>query len=59
MNLRDIERPVRIELTEAQKAQIRRALTDGDFELEVTEMEERIAPRARLESQRRRSLKPA
>jgi hypothetical protein len=38
---------VRTPLTEAQKAQIREALgrDDVEFELEVTELEERIAPR--------------
>lgn len=47
MNPREPQRPVRIELTEAQKAQIRQALgrSDVEFELEVTELEERIAPR--------------
>ena len=41
------EAPIRIRLTEDQKAQIRRALgrDDVEFELEVTELEERIAPR--------------
>ena len=39
--------PVRIQLTDRQKAQIREALgrSDVEFELEVTELEERIAPR--------------
>ena len=39
--------PVRIELTDAQKSQIRQALgrNDIEFELEVTELEERIAPK--------------
>lgn len=47
MNPKDPQRPVRIELTEGQKAQIRQALgrSDIEFELEVTELEERIAPR--------------
>ncbi|HEX6643965.1 MAG TPA: hypothetical protein VF037_04770 [Gemmatimonadales bacterium] len=47
MNPKETTRPVRIELTEDQKAQIRQALgrSDIEFELEVTELEERIAPR--------------
>lgn len=39
--------PVRIQLTDAQKAQIQQALgrADVEFELEIVELEERIAPR--------------
>ena len=39
--------PIRILLTDAQKAQIQQALgrADVEFELEVVELEERIAPR--------------
>ena len=39
--------PIRIQLTDDQKAQLRRALgrDEIEFELEVVELEERIAPR--------------